>query len=513
MVTNAAVASASRGALDTHTRITDTFSSDTCLALAALDAIAGACLFGVVFALTVYAALFGGALDVCTTVDALSFTAELACAAFDAAAWVGDALLVDAALPAWAALGIAALFFAFSGFTERTIGTGDKEASIDTFSSDAAFVGIAGDVFAGIADTDTIFTSESGGAFALVAFLAALSVATDQSSGTKGVSAGFVVDLTVAVVVFAVADLVAGFGGAAIFPLAVFTDLFAFATGRATSAGDAVVDHAVAIVVFAVTGFGFGGRARATAPFSALTGGGAFSTRALARARRESVVDLSVTIVVFAVAIFGLWFGGITKGPLTGNTAFFSASTSGRASAFRDVVVDLAVTVVIDVVALFGRGLTGATAFPFAAFANFESCAAGTATSLGEVFVDQSVAIVVDPIADLGRRGLGGSGTLGSVAIGLADPRSCIFTSACADFAGLSEGKEEVCVAKRCRLKDWTVSTIRRFKQKFDLDKTVGSDAEGLPFSGVKAPSSSCKSGLGQRTTRTHFDGFLGAGV
>lgn len=285
MVTHASVTSASCGALYADAGVTDTFSSDTGLSLAACDAVAWACLFGIVFALAIHAALFCGALDVGAAIDALAFATELASATSHATARVSDALLVDAALSAWTALGITALFLAFSGFTERTLGAGDKEASVNALACNAAFVGIAGDCFAGVADTDAIFAGETGGTFTFVAFLAALTVATDESSRAKGVSAGFVVDLAIAVVVFAVTDLVAGFGGATIFPRSVFADLFAFTAARATCTGEAVVDHAVAVVIFAVTGFGFGRRPRATAPFSALAGGRTFSAGALAGSR------------------------------------------------------------------------------------------------------------------------------------------------------------------------------------------------------------------------------------
>ena len=314
----------------------------------------------------------------------------------------------------------------------------DEITGFDALSSDTTLISGALDDFAGVAHTDIIFAAQPLWAFIATATLSALALVTDESSGAEGVGA-FVIDHAIAIVVFAVADLVGGLRSSTSAPCTGGTGLCAFTAGGTARAFDIVVDTPVAIVVFAVAFFGFGLRAGTSAPCAIDTSGRTFPTSACTRLGSEAVVDLTVAIVIKAVALFGLGFLSITKDPLTGNTALVSATASGRARA-GEAVVDLSVAIVVDVVACLGGGLTGCTGCPCARLADLKAATTSILTASRQVVVDQAVAVVIEAIADLGARRKGSARTLYARTIGATDEDAIGATSACAHRARLAFG-------------------------------------------------------------------------
>jgi hypothetical protein len=126
---------------------------------------------------------------------------------------------------------------------------------------------------------------------------------------------GAIVDLTVAIVVFAIADLGDRFNACAFYPCPAFTSLCSFfasadvaaaGTGSSALALTAFVDLSVAIVVFAIADLRLWLGSRTSPPFSCAARFLA-SPASCAACARKGLVDFSVTIVVFVVADLGAW--------------------------------------------------------------------------------------------------------------------------------------------------------------------------------------------------------------
>ena len=179
---------------------------------------------------------------------------------------------------------------------------------------------------------------------------------------------GEVVDLAIAIIVDAVADL--GGSGSSITsePLAERTNFFACVTTTLTGAADIVIDASVAIVVLvvaslsagealAVTRFPFSGSiAGLTACFAMAHALGiaraAVTIAALVGGTFAAFVDISVAIVVDAIAA-DLCFGqtGITGFKLAVDADLIAKAASCLTAAL-DFIVDLAVAIVVFAVAL-----------------------------------------------------------------------------------------------------------------------------------------------------------------
>ncbi len=139
----------------------------------------------------------------------------------------------------------------------------------------------------------------------------------------------------------------------------------ALCQGGIASAGE-VVDATIAIIVFVVADFGAWRGRGAALPLA--IGAGFRSCSALVGAGLgESFVDFAVAIVVFGIAGFWAGLGGVALHPLSGLAEFGSCAASGG-TRLRKVVVDLAVAVVVLVVAKLGGGCDFAnTSAPFSA--------------------------------------------------------------------------------------------------------------------------------------------------
>ena len=222
-----------------------------------------------------------------------------------------------------------------------------------------------------------------------------------------------VVDLSVTIVVFAIADLRLGFGRGTLAPLAVCALLYAFAASRLAVTTDVFVNRSITVIIDAITGLGFG-------EYLPITGG------------------LPTTIEAFLGACFTSAHAlGSCGAGVTG--AGFSIRTETVAT-----FIDLAVAVVIDVIAAdLGDRLTGAARRPCACATFFGASAASGGTSAGKIFIHLTIAIVVESIADLdawGDLALAGapSSILAELFASLTDTASCCTAGACVTGAALA---------------------------------------------------------------------------
>ncbi len=328
----------------------------------------------------------------------MAFFAILSALAFYVFAGVGNALTILAALTGGAAELVAifvALGFALAFHADLIGWTSDIGASIEALAVFAELVISAFDARARIFAAHTVLAVVTSGTF-----VDALFVADPLDAGLALCGGGEVVHCTVTIVIFVVADFGGGLLGATRSPLAVAARFGACSAFALASARDAVVDHPVAIVVFAVANFGGGGGCIATLPFTGVTGFFAVATSGGAFAL-ESVVDLAVAIFVGSVAGFGLGLLRVAILPFPGVTGFFARTTSTLTSALQ-TFVDLTVAVFVGAIASFGLGLGSIAIHPFTGATCFDTCTASGVAIAGKAFVGFAVAIIVFVVAGFG---------------------------------------------------------------------------------------------------------------
>ena len=155
----------------------------------------------------------------------------------------------------------------------------------------------------------------------------------------------------------------------------------------------------VAIVVFAVANFGSGLGSGTGAPVGLDAGLDTFSTLG-GTSSGDTFIDLAVAVVIFAIADFFARLGSAAVDPLA-SFAFFGSLTTSVGAVAAEAIVDLAVAVVVFVVTDFRGGLAlGAALAPFAGFANPGSLSTLTLALFGEV-IDLTIAVVVFVVTDL----------------------------------------------------------------------------------------------------------------
>jgi len=179
---------------------------------------------------------------------------------------------------------------------------------ITLFATERAVVDLAvAIVIFAIADLDNCLDACTRSPFSaltsLSAFFAGADILSARSGGSALALAAFV-DLAVAIVVFAVADLGLWFGGGAAFPLSSAAGLFAASTSSLTITREIFVDLAIAIVVFVVADLGAWGATGALHVLAStalvfaicLELGGA--SIAVARTPRTLVIDASAAFLL-----------------------------------------------------------------------------------------------------------------------------------------------------------------------------------------------------------------------
>lgn len=189
-----------------------------------------------------------------------------------------------------------------------------------------------------------------------------LSDATFTSATTEEI-----VDFSVAVVVFFVADLWICGCSATFDPLACFTYLVACVATSLTRLCEVVIDASVTVVIYTVTllcdgcdlsfalsgpfaVWGAGLASGFTRRDGFCRGGTAIARLFGARVTVAAFIDTTVTIVVFLIAaLFCGGLGSVASLPLTGFADLISWTTLSFTGAF-DLVVDDTVAVVVDVV-------------------------------------------------------------------------------------------------------------------------------------------------------------------
>jgi hypothetical protein len=285
----------------------------------------------------------------------------------------------------------------------------------------------------GLADAFACFTgaASEGGSRRIVAslFLADLTFAD--------LVIGEIIDLAIAIIVDAVADLRRGGRSVTSEPLTERTNFFACITTALTGAADIVIDKPVAIVVLVAACLGAGkaltcagfpfssGIAGLTACFAMAyalgIAGAAVTIAALVGGTFATFVDGSVAIVVDAIAA-DLCFGqtGVTGFKLTIDADLIAKAAGCLAAAF-DFIIDLAVAIVVFAVALLNlrKLLLGAFCpnaidtdlLAIATLALVSRCGSACVTALFiaifalAAFIDLSIAIVIESIAFFGGCG------------------------------------------------------------------------------------------------------------
>jgi hypothetical protein len=269
-----------------------------------------------------------------TTVDALPHTAELIFPAGYAFADIDDALFVPAQLA--------------NGTFSARLGT----ISNDTTSSAAGFsTGTFG--FARLRHTNVVDTNLASEALAIAAL--GLTDAFGTLSATF-VFGNVIVNLTVAIVVEAVANFSRWLTSRTSVPITLGTSLGTFTTSRLALAEHTFVNPTVAVVVSSVTDFVFGGRRSAARPFTCFASLFTATTVILTRAL-QTIVNNAIAIVVFVVA--GFFFGcgvGRASAPLSVVTHLIALAA--RTGACTTHAIDFPVAVIVEIVAdFFGRGV------------------------------------------------------------------------------------------------------------------------------------------------------------
>ncbi len=288
-----------------------------------------------------------------------------------------------------------------------TVSSGDAvvDLSVAVVVESVAGLGFGGD--GGAADVNAVATGFGP-------------LATDAEGETAGTGDVFV-DLAVTVVVLKVAAVILITGlivgtvlssGAGQPALSSTTNLdLAFADTellRAQRGGEVIIDLAVAIVVQAVANLGLRFRRRAVDPLAGAAGLGAFCTdtdAAATGAGGDAVVDLSVAVVVGIVADFSRGFSCGALDPLAFFASLVAFTANGGALTRRDAVVDAAVAVVIYVVTRFRGGfLFAAAGSPFtfgaklgALFTGAHVATAGLGASIDALatFIASSIAVFI----------------------------------------------------------------------------------------------------------------------
>jgi hypothetical protein len=322
--TNTGVADPAFGAQHTVAGVAYALAIVAELSGRALDIFAGAAGFGVVLAASIDADLGVTAFDICAGGYALPFAAELMRWAGVVGAWVFLTFAVDAALTGGAAFEIAIITHALTLRTLERRLTSDEITGIDAALTEADLAVWTLDIGTGFTNAQAVDALESALTFATATWLAAFTFLAYCTHRTDGV----VVGITVAIIIFAVADLRLWQGCVAIFPLAIVAGFSAGATCCFAGANQIIIDQAIAIVIFAVADLRFGLGARASAPLAIDAVCNTFTTSTAARFRRQ-IIDLAVAIVIFAVADLRFGERGIAESPLTAHTDLFAFATDG----------------------------------------------------------------------------------------------------------------------------------------------------------------------------------------
>lgn len=261
------------GALDVDARIVAALAVDTDAALATSDAVAGvsdtvalftelahraghsvtgAALFGIGLAAAVDTYLVRLAVGLLTGEDTLAFATELSFCTCFLRTWVGDTLSFDAGFTCGAAVDVAVFADTLTVGADQACVTLDQGAEVGAASAEAEEARFAFDRGAGIAYTDTVVTTlQATNTLTFAAFGFTAAFFTDCATGAWCVF----VDVTVTVVVFAVAEFGLGEGRRADAKCTVFTDFLSATTSAFTILCDAIIDLAVTVVVSAVTDF------------------------------------------------------------------------------------------------------------------------------------------------------------------------------------------------------------------------------------------------------------------
>lgn len=149
-----------------------------------------------------------------------------------ACARIGGTGPAFADLPVGTTQAEAVVFYAFSGFTDLLSRASDTDARINALAAFAHQIAWTGDVVAGRGKADALSTLKASGALSIATKAATQPFDTAFACWTSRV----VVDLSVAIVVCAVADLGGRFGRIASLPRTVDAKLLAVATNARTIA-------------------------------------------------------------------------------------------------------------------------------------------------------------------------------------------------------------------------------------------------------------------------------------